>query len=101
MAEIQVLPARRPDADQIMRLSADLAAAQERGVDLGSRVAYIQADGETLLSMCQALEQALSELRQMLGQHGEQGQYTEDMLHRLISETHKLADCAQRFPSGH
>ena len=100
MAEIHVLPAGVPSADQITRLSADLAAAQEQGVDLGSRVAHIQADGETLLSMCQGLEQAFGALRQMLDQHGVQDQHAEDMVHRLIGEVHKLANCAQRFPAG-
>jgi 23S rRNA C2498 (ribose-2'-O)-methylase RlmM len=100
MAEIHILPAHLPGADQITRLSADLAAAQEQGVDLGSRVAHIHANGETLLSMCRGLERAFGALRQMLDQHGVRDQYAEDMVHRLIGEVHKLAACAQRFPSG-
>ena len=47
MAEIHILPASCPGADQIGRLSADPSAAQERGADLGSRVAHIHANGWT------------------------------------------------------
>jgi hypothetical protein len=63
MAEIRILPARLPDADQIRRLIADLAGAQERGVDLGSRAAHIRANGETLLAMSRGLEHACGALR--------------------------------------
>jgi hypothetical protein len=51
MAEIHVLPARLPGADQITRVKADLVAGQEQAVDLGSRVAHIHANGETLLAL--------------------------------------------------
>jgi hypothetical protein len=54
MAGIHVLPLCPHSADQITHLWADLAAAQEHGVDLGSRAAHIQASGETLLAMSES-----------------------------------------------
>mgnify|MGYP007007019202 CR=1 FL=1 len=49
MTEIHILPAYLPRSGQTARLMADLAVAQEQGLDLGSRVAHIHAGGETLL----------------------------------------------------
>ncbi|MDN3575014.1 hypothetical protein [Methylobacterium longum] len=72
MAEIHILPARLLSADQITRLSADLGAAQEQGVALGSRVRHIHANGEALLSMSHGLEGALDRLHQSLHQFGMQ-----------------------------
>ncbi|GJE14775.1 hypothetical protein [Methylobacterium longum] len=100
MAEIHILPARHPDADQITRLSADLAAAQEQGVDLGSRVSHIHANGETLLSMSHGLEGALDRLRQSLHQLGMQDQLEVAALQQLLEKVQDLADRAQRFSSG-
>ncbi len=100
MAEIHVLPSRRPDADQITRLIADLTAAQEQGVDLGSRVAHIHANGETLLLMGQDLERAWDRVRQSLCQLGMQDQLEEAALQQLLDKVQELADHARRFPVG-
>lgn len=99
MADIHVLSARLPRADQITRLTADLAVAQEQGMDLGSRVAHIQADGETLLAMSRKLEQALSTVRQALGQLGVQDQPLQDAAHLLLSKVQQLVDHAEHYPS--
>lgn len=99
MAEIHILPARLSGADQTARLGADLAAAQEQGVDLGSRTAHIHANGEALLSLSRDLEDAFGALRQMLSQLGLQDRRAQDMLHLLLSEVQKLAGSAARYPS--
>ena len=85
MAEIHVLPAPRPGADQITRLSADLAAAQEQGLDLGSRVSHIRVNGATLLALGQELECALSTLRQELDRLGLPDPRAEAVLRRRVS----------------
>lgn len=100
MAEIHMLPVRLPGADQITRLRVNLAVAQEQGVDLGSRVAHIQADGETLLAMSRKLEQALGAMRQALNQIGVQGQSVQDAAHLLLDKVQQLADQAAHYPSA-
>lgn len=100
MAEIHDLPARLPRSDQTARLRADLAAAQEQGVDLGSRVAHIHAGGETLMAMSQKLEQALDAMRWELSQLGVQDQPAHDAAHLLLSKVQQLADHAKHYPSG-
>ena len=100
MAGIHVLPLCPHSADQITHLWADLAAAQEHGVDLGSRAAHIQANGGTLLAMKRELERAFGRLRQELALLGLQDPRAEAVLLRLLVEVEKLADAAQRFSTG-
>ena len=100
MTEIIVMPARLRSSDQTTRLTADLTAAHEQGVDLGSRVAHIHANGETLLSMAHGFERSLDQLRQSLNQLGMQDQFKETALQRLLVKVQDLADHAQRFPAG-
>jgi hypothetical protein len=101
MAEIHILPARSHSADHVTRLTADLAAAQEQGADLGSRVAHIQADGEALLAMGQMLEQALGAMRKELSRLGVQDQPVQEAAHLLLSKVQQLAEHAKCYPSGH
>lgn len=56
MAEIQILTARSHSGDHVTRLTTDLATAQEQGVDIGSHLAHIQADRETLLAIGRKVE---------------------------------------------
>ena len=100
MAEIHFMPAHLRSAGQTARLTADLATAQERGLDLGSRAAHIHADGETLLSMSHGFERALDRLRQSLHQLGMQDEFEEAALQRLLVKVQELADHAQRFPTA-
>ena len=94
------MPAHLCSADQTTRLTADLATAQEQGVDLGSRVAHVHANGETLLSMSHGFERALDRLRQSLHQLGMQDQLEEAALQRLLVKLQDLAEHAQRFPAS-
>jgi hypothetical protein len=100
MAKIHILPARLSGADQTARLGAELLAAQQQGVDLGSRAAHIHLHGEALQSLSRDLEGAFGALRQTLSQLGAQGQQAQDTLHRLLGEVRKLADSASQYPSG-
>jgi hypothetical protein len=100
MAEIHILPARLSDAGQTARLGAELLAAHEQGVDLGSRAAHIQGHGEALLSLSRDLEDAFGALHGTLGQLGVQDQHAQDMLHRLLGVVQKLAVSATGFPQG-
>lgn len=101
MAEIHILPARLPAADHITRSTEDLIAAREQGLDLGSRVAHIQANGETLLAMRRGLEHACGALRLALDQLGIQDQGREEVLHRLLDQVQQLANHARCFPRAH
>lgn len=100
MTEIHILPARLSGADQTARLGAELLAAQQQGVDLGSRAAHIHAHGEALHSLSRDLEDAFGALCQTLSQLGMQDQHARDTLHRLLGEVQTLADSASRYASG-
>jgi hypothetical protein len=100
MTEIHILPTRPQSADQITRLRAGLDAAQEQGVDLGSRVAHIHANGETLLALSRKLEQAHGEMRQALSHFGVQDQLEEAALRQLLDKVQQLVDYAKLYPSS-
>lgn len=100
MTKVHILPARPHSADQAARLSADLRAAHEQGLDLGSRGAHIRANGEVLLMLSQALEHAVGALHGPLSQLGMQDQPAQDAVHRLLSEVRKVADRARQFPDS-
>jgi hypothetical protein len=76
----------------------DLTTAHEKGVDLGSRVAHIRANGETLLALSQESQRAIEGLYQSLNQLGMQDQLTGAELRQLLGDVRRLADQAKRFP---
>ncbi|APT35088.1 hypothetical protein MCBMB27_05797 (plasmid) [Methylobacterium phyllosphaerae] len=98
MTEIRVLPARPNGSHQFDRLHADLAAAHERGEELGARAPHIQAGGERLLQLSRALERAIEDMDLSLNRLGLQDAATLEALRGIANAAEDLAISAQRFP---
>ncbi|SFT26559.1 hypothetical protein [Methylobacterium sp. yr668] len=100
MVEILALPVRPHGTHQFDRLHADLAAAHERGTDLGSRAPHIQAGGDRLLELTCALERALEDLDLSLVELGLQDPDTREALRGFVVKAESLASTAQSFASA-
>ncbi|ACB27637.1 hypothetical protein [Methylobacterium radiotolerans] len=97
MVEILPLPVRPHGTHQFDRLHADLAAAHERGTDLGPRAPHIQAGGDRLLELTSALERAIEELDLTVIKLGLQYPNMREALRDFVIKTESLANTAQSF----
>ena len=97
MIDILPLPVRPHGTHQFDRLHADLAAAHERGADLGPRAPHIQAGGDRLLELTCALERAIEGLDLTLIKLGLRNPDMREALRDFVIKTESLANTAQSF----
>lgn len=107
-AEIDVLPNAGLATQPVRRIVTERAEAQAAGVDLGSQVPHIQADGDALLTdvlLSDALLALHDDLaRELAGLHaalerlGLLGGHAGPVLELLLDEVRQLADLARHDP---
>lgn len=112
-AEIDVLPNAGLATQPVRRIVTERAEAQAAGVDLGSQVPHIQADGDALLGDVLLSDVLLSDAllalhddlaRELAGLHaalerlGLLGGHAGPVLELLLNEVRQLADLARHDP---
>lgn len=97
-AEIHVLPTTGLATEQVSRIATGLAEAHATGMDLGSRLPHLQANGDALQTLHDDLERELAGLHAALEQLGVLGPHAGPLLQPLLDEVRQLADLARRYP---
>lgn len=102
MGEIHILPTPSLDTAHTTRLCADLEKAFAAGLDLGSRVAHIQAAGAMVKRLTGQLEETVEGLLQDLSAAGLEAQRAEleVTLRAFMTRAETLATCATRDGKG-